>query len=392
MAHALFEKIEQLAEDGTINEGTFTELADLMKLAKKPGVDTFQDNEDDIEAMAPLVRASPGDWFTHHAYEGDRGCRWIEEDTFTFLGRADGSTAVKKGWFLFRIVSDYSRGICQEGSNTYQGCNGGMLDAVGAWPLDNYRNYRPDGTYDDCELALAPDQCWGFRRYIFEGSESDNEDDHEDEEEPQDSNEEQQDHGDEEQQDHDDEEEEDDDEEEEDDEEHEVAMAVAKAARELRAEFEMSMASTKVVIDDCGSDHENNKDDIEAMAPLMRASPGDWFTHFAEEGDRGCGWLKEDTFEFLGRADGSTSVKKGWFLFRIVSTRNMQRLYQEDSNTDPGPFGDYRDYRPGGMFRNCQLALAPNQCCGFKRFIVDDEDEEEDERPPKKGRLTQQLP
>jgi len=125
---------------------------------------TTVDSEEEAMVLAPLLFAVVGDTFVHHALEGDRGCRWLEPDTFEYLGRADGSTKTPLGWFQFRLVSEYSRGICQEGSNTYAGCNGGMLDAVGAWPLSKYRNYKHDNTYNDEELALPISMCCGFRK------------------------------------------------------------------------------------------------------------------------------------------------------------------------------------------------------------------------------------
>ena len=163
MASALMEKFEELVEKELINEGVFKELADLLKAAKRP-LDDFIDVFDDIRAMAPLLSAAVGDEFVHHTEDGERlGGYWIERDTFRFLGRALGDTQVPKGWFLFRLVSTQSRGICSDGYNTFTGCNGGVLDAIEAWPLSLFRNYRADGTFDDRELALPPDKCWGFR-------------------------------------------------------------------------------------------------------------------------------------------------------------------------------------------------------------------------------------
>ena len=71
--------------------------------------------------MAPLLRAQPGDLFTHHTDVGAAHNPYEEPDTFEFLGRADGSTHVHKGWFLMRLVSTESRGICQAGPTRNRG-------------------------------------------------------------------------------------------------------------------------------------------------------------------------------------------------------------------------------------------------------------------------------
>lgn len=187
MAHALIARLDQLVEDGSINEGVYKELAELVKEAKDKRRDALVDKTE-VEILAPLLHAEVGDTFSHHAYEGDRGGRWLSEDMFTFLGRADGSTNTPKGWWLFRIVDGDTRGICQAGSNEYAGTNGGMLDAIGAWPLANYRNYASDGTFDDRELALPTEMCWGFRLVDEENndeSEDDDEQDQEDDEQDQ---------------------------------------------------------------------------------------------------------------------------------------------------------------------------------------------------------------
>ena len=158
------QRLDELVEDESISEGVYKELAELVQRAKTTGQDALE-QDGEARAMAPLLFAEIGDCFTHHADEGDRGGCWLELDTFEYLGRADGSTKVTKGWILLRLVSDNSRGICQEGSNKYAGCNGGMLDAIGAWPIADFRNYTSSGEFDDLELALPAEMCWGFRRF-----------------------------------------------------------------------------------------------------------------------------------------------------------------------------------------------------------------------------------
>ena len=182
MAYALIARLDELVEDGSINEGVYKELAELVKEAKDQRRDALVDNKTEVEILAPLLHAEVGDTFSHHAYEGDRGGRWLSEDMFTFLGRADGSTNTPKGWWLFRIIDGDTRGICQAGSNKYAGTNGGMLDAIGAWPLANYRNYASDGTFDDRELALPTEKCWGFRLVDEDNNYESEEDDEQDQE------------------------------------------------------------------------------------------------------------------------------------------------------------------------------------------------------------------
>jgi hypothetical protein len=159
MAHALVEKLDEFVERGDLREGAYIELVNLVKRAKANGRDELI--ADDLCVMAPLLEAAVGDEFIHHSHDGSRD--WLADDRFVFLGRADGRTRVPKGWWCFRLVSAYSRGICQQGSDKMAGREGGMLDAIGAWPLADYRNYKVDGTFDDRELALPSEKCWGFR-------------------------------------------------------------------------------------------------------------------------------------------------------------------------------------------------------------------------------------
>ena len=44
-----------------------------------------------------------------------------------------GETRTPAGWLIFRHLG-IGRGICQDGSTIYPGLNGGMRDAIEAWP------------------------------------------------------------------------------------------------------------------------------------------------------------------------------------------------------------------------------------------------------------------
>ena len=112
----------------------------------------------DAKVVSPVLFAVQGDVFTHHTMDANHANR--DEDEFEYLGRADGSSQTPAGWLLFRHLG-VGRGICAYGSHS--GCNGGMRDAIGAWPLTSYFNYEQDGTYDEDEIALPLEMCWGFR-------------------------------------------------------------------------------------------------------------------------------------------------------------------------------------------------------------------------------------
>lgn len=121
-----------------------------------------QGNEE-ILALAkrlnPLVDAEVGLRVTHHTEDGIVS-GW-DVDEFEFCGVSNGTTKTPKGWLVFHWRG-YGRGICADGEKP-PGLNGGVLDAIGAWPLEHYRWYQPDHTFDPTYLALPPEKCWGFR-------------------------------------------------------------------------------------------------------------------------------------------------------------------------------------------------------------------------------------
>ena len=67
-----------------------------------------------------------------------------------------GATPV--GWLIFKHV-DGPWGI-EEG---YGAVNGGVRDAIGAWPQTQYRVYDGEGNYDRGVMCLPPAKCHGFR-------------------------------------------------------------------------------------------------------------------------------------------------------------------------------------------------------------------------------------
>ncbi len=121
---------------------------------------------DEAREVCPILFAAPGDHFQHHTMDANHG-DW-DPDVFVYKGRTDGSGVMKPGggarvpagWVVFRHTG-IGRGICAGGCT--RGLNGGMLDAIGAWPLDKYRDYGADGTFDENVIALPPKMCWGFR-------------------------------------------------------------------------------------------------------------------------------------------------------------------------------------------------------------------------------------
>ena len=129
--------------------------------------------------LNPLVDAEVGLVVTHHTEDARHG-GW-DEDEFEFCGVSNGKTKTPKGWLVFQWKGR-GRGICAEGVGA-PGLNGGVLDAIGAWPLEHYRWYKPDHTFDPTYLALPPEKCWGFRP-IDNSEGSSDEEEEEQEEEP----------------------------------------------------------------------------------------------------------------------------------------------------------------------------------------------------------------
>ena len=138
-----------------------SELAEMAQLRRR-----IQEMEVEVAIAAdakitcPVVAAEPGDVFIHHTMDANHA-NW-EDDAFVYVGRADGMSRTPAGWLIFRHL-EVGRGICAYGCNG--GLNGGMRDAIGAWPLADYFNYKPDGSINsEHEIALPLDMCWAFRK------------------------------------------------------------------------------------------------------------------------------------------------------------------------------------------------------------------------------------
>jgi len=136
------------------------ELSELFELrAMRREYERTRDELAVARRVCPLLDARVGDWFEHHAADPTYDFDML--DRFEFLGRASGDTKTREGWFLFRWLN-VGRGICSSDTPD-AGLNGGMRDAIGAWPLARYHNYNADGSFDDREIALPAVMCWGFR-------------------------------------------------------------------------------------------------------------------------------------------------------------------------------------------------------------------------------------
>lgn len=151
----------------------------------------------DAKIVCPVVVATPGMTFTHHTDDANRGD--LELDHFDYVGRTTGNAHTPAGWLIFRHLG-LGRGICANGS--HGGLNGGMRDAIGAWPMSKYYNYEPNGSIpNENEIALPLRMCWAFRPADDEDDEDDydednhDEDNHDEDEEDKDHDEDDEDNG-----------------------------------------------------------------------------------------------------------------------------------------------------------------------------------------------------
>ena len=99
----------------------------------------------ECEDAVPALFASIGDTFTHAT--DDRG---NAGDVFAYEGRTS------EGWLVFKHL---------EGGGFNQ-TNGGVRDAIGAWPLSTYSLRLPNGERDVDRIKLPPSMCYMFRREI----------------------------------------------------------------------------------------------------------------------------------------------------------------------------------------------------------------------------------
>ena len=132
----------------------------LEKLCMLSGSELFLS---DSKLCCPVLHAEPGEFFTHRRHDH---LKLIQYEVFEFLGRATGEPtagahATPKGRFLFRwdasVPGPYGIG------DDPRAVNGGVRDACGAVPVDEYLYYHADGTHDyKTEMALDPEQVRGF--------------------------------------------------------------------------------------------------------------------------------------------------------------------------------------------------------------------------------------
>ena len=97
------------------------------------------------EAAAALF-ASVGDTFTHAT--DDRG---NHGDVFEYEGRTS------EGWLIFHHLEG-------GGFHGYHGLNGGVRDAIGAFPVSTYEVQLPNGERDLDRIKLPPSMCYMFRK------------------------------------------------------------------------------------------------------------------------------------------------------------------------------------------------------------------------------------
>ena len=105
----------------------------------------------EAEEAVPALFAAVGDSFTHACAE-----RHPEGDicVFEYEGRTED------GWLKFHHVEG-------AGFHGYKGINGGMRDAISAWPRDNYRINLPNGEIDLDRIKLPINMVYMFRKEIF---------------------------------------------------------------------------------------------------------------------------------------------------------------------------------------------------------------------------------
>lgn len=133
----------------------------------------------DAKDACPLLVAKKGDLFEHNRSDS---MTWeIGPDIFEFIGRTKvevtapckkgfcpcwNSKANKNGhktpvgWIILKHVKGSGCGI----SGNHGAVNGGVRDAIGAWPIADYCVFKnSDGDYDEDVFCLPPSKCGGFR-------------------------------------------------------------------------------------------------------------------------------------------------------------------------------------------------------------------------------------
>ena len=118
----------------------------------------------EAKEACPALFAEVGERF-RHGRRDDMDGRYVDlpDEIFEYAGRTEEAPrgaphAVPAGWLIFRHVEG-PWGI-EEG---YGAVNGGVRDAVGAWPHTEYRVYDGEGNFEKGVMCLPPVKCRGFR-------------------------------------------------------------------------------------------------------------------------------------------------------------------------------------------------------------------------------------
>jgi len=102
----------------------------------------------EAEEAVPALFAAVGDSFTHRV---DQDFLAYGDPVVEYEGRTD------EGWLIFHHVDG------EDLNRTY----GGMRDAIGAWPIEDYRINLPNGEIDLDRIKLPINMVYMFRKEIF---------------------------------------------------------------------------------------------------------------------------------------------------------------------------------------------------------------------------------
>ncbi|XRB11838.1 hypothetical protein RI054_03g16710 [Pseudoscourfieldia marina] len=118
------------------------------------------DRLEEAKMACPALFAREGDLFVHRADRRYDGTDLM--DVFEYLGRTVGSGTqpyvTPPGWLIFKHV-DGAWGI----EDGFGAVNGGVRDAIGAWPQSAYRVYDNNGNFEKGVMCLPPEKCYCFR-------------------------------------------------------------------------------------------------------------------------------------------------------------------------------------------------------------------------------------
>ena len=111
----------------------------------------------------PALFANPGDTFEHRTHDRIQS---FQLETFEYIGRTTASgkpphAVTQAGWLIFRHL--YGYGI----EDNHYAVNGGVRDAINAWPAWYYRVYDAEGHYEKGIFCLPPSMCYCFRKIEY---------------------------------------------------------------------------------------------------------------------------------------------------------------------------------------------------------------------------------